>query len=79
MKRPENITSADWQLLQAKYKNLEPIVKKIDIGYPVQYLIGNVDFYGYMVPSTGYLDSFDIIRYEKGFLLKTTKHYVSLS
>ncbi|MGE4214402.1 MAG: nucleoside kinase [Anaerotignaceae bacterium] len=27
-------------------------------------------FYGYMVPSTGYLDKFDIVAYEKGFLIQ---------
>jgi Uridine kinase len=26
-------------------------------------------FYGYMVPSTGYLDKFDIVAYERGFLI----------
>ena len=49
MKRPKNITKQDWILLENKYINLEPIVEKINNGYPVQYLIGNVDFYGYKI------------------------------
>ena len=38
-----------YQLLQKKYRNLEPIVNKINNNYPIQYLIGNVDFYGYTI------------------------------
>ena len=49
MKRPSNINLSDWQLLQKKYRNLEPIVNKINNNYPIQYLIGNVDFYGYTI------------------------------
>ncbi len=49
MKRPSNINLSDWQLLQKKYRNLEPIVNKINNHYPIQYLIGNVDFYGYTI------------------------------
>ena len=49
MKRPNNINLSDWQLLQKKYRNLEPIVNKINNHYPIQYLIGNVDFYGYTI------------------------------
>ena len=41
------ISKRDYQLLRKKYNNLDPILKKIDEGYPIQYLIGNVDFYGY--------------------------------
>ena len=47
MERPSSITANDWKLLKAKYKNLKKVVKKLDKHYPVQYLIGNVDFYGY--------------------------------
>ena len=47
MKRPSNITKNDWELLNNKYKNISRVVKKIDNHYPIQYLIGNVNFYGY--------------------------------
>lgn len=48
MKRPCNITKNDWELLNIKYKdNMDYVLKKIEEHYPVQYLIGNVDFYGY--------------------------------
>lgn len=43
------ITDNDYKLLKKKYKNLifiKPYLKK---EYPVQYLIGNVDFYGYKI------------------------------
>ena len=45
MNRPQNINIKDWQLLTSKYPdNLEEIVNKITSGYPIQYLIGNVEF-----------------------------------
>ena len=49
MKKPDTITTNDWKLLKVKYKNLKRVVKKIEKDYPVQYLIGNVDFYGYKI------------------------------
>lgn len=50
MIKPDNITKLDWELLEKKYPyNLKKIIKKINRGYPVQYLIGNVDFYGYKI------------------------------
>ncbi len=45
MKKPENITDVDWQLLTEKYpNNLNEITNKIQNGYPIQYAIGYVDF-----------------------------------
>lgn len=41
------LTKNDWDLLTKKYKNMKKIEKKLDKNYPVQYLIGNVNFYGY--------------------------------
>lgn len=50
MNKPEFITNNDWSLLKNKYPhNIKKIVKKIKSGYPVQYLIGNVNFYGYQI------------------------------
>lgn len=44
----EKLTKNDIALLKEKYQdNLEEVLKKVDNYYPVQYLIGNVNFYGY--------------------------------
>lgn len=44
--KPENIGSTDWKLLQEKYNNnLDYALKKLKENYPIQYLIGYVDFY----------------------------------
>lgn len=46
MKKPENISAPDWHLLQEKYgNNLDFALKKLEENYPIQYLIGYVDFY----------------------------------
>lgn len=43
--KPDFITEIDWKLLQEKYpENINEIVKKLENHYPVQYLIGNVEF-----------------------------------
>ena len=43
--KPKYITEIDWQLLQKKYpNNLKEIIAKLENRYPVQYLIGNVEF-----------------------------------
>lgn len=43
--KPENITITDWDLLQKKYPDhLNEIVAKLKEHYPVQYLIGDVEF-----------------------------------
>ena len=49
MEKPSNITNNDWKLLKVKYSNLKKVVKKLEKNYPVQYLIGNVNFYGYTI------------------------------
>ena len=47
---PNNISKLDYELLKEKYgDDLEYIIGKVNKGYPVQYLIGNVDFYGYKI------------------------------
>ena len=41
-----NYTDNDLKLLREKYPhNLDEVINKINNNYPVQYLIGNVDFY----------------------------------
>lgn len=74
MKKPENITNQDWQLLCQKYKKLEPIVKKINDNYPVQYLIGNVDFYGYLINVN---ENVLIPRFETEGLVEKTLNYIN--
>ena len=44
----DKLTKNDITLLKEKYgDNIEEALKKVDNYYPVQYLIGNVNFYGY--------------------------------
>lgn len=47
LNRPEYIGSADWNILIEKYNGKLPveIIKKLEDKYPIQYLIGNVEFY----------------------------------
>lgn len=51
MNKPSCINKNDWELLTKKYKEskLKKIARKVNHNYPVQYLIGNVDFYGYEI------------------------------
>lgn len=43
--KPAFITDNDWRLLQEKYsENMSDIIEKLNNNYPVQYLIGNVEF-----------------------------------
>jgi len=44
--KPDNITNTDWKILKEKYPDsLEEVLKKLNNHYPIQYLIGDVDFY----------------------------------
>jgi release factor glutamine methyltransferase len=73
MNKPDYLTDNDWKLLKDKYKNLKPIIKKLDNDYPVQYLIGNVDFYGYTINvKKGVL----IPRFETETLIEKTINYL---
>lgn len=48
--KPEKITNTDWEILKKLYPNdLDNILKKIENNYPVQYLIGNVEFYNCLI------------------------------
>ncbi len=49
MNKPNNITQNDWDLLKEKYPDINKIKELIDANYPIQYLIGNVNFYGYKI------------------------------
>lgn len=73
MKKPDTITTNDWKLLKVKYKNLKRVVKKIEKDYPVQYLIGNVDFYGYKISVN---KNVLIPRFETETLVEKTIKYI---
>lgn len=47
LNRPEYIGLPDWQILLQKYKGVLPnnVIKQLENNYPIQYLIGNVEFY----------------------------------
>lgn len=73
MNKPDYLTDNDWKLLKNKYKNLKPIIKKLNKNYPVQYLIGNVEFYGYPIEvKKGVL----IPRFETETLVEKTIEYL---
>lgn len=45
-----DINKRDYQLLLAKKgKNINKSIEKVNKGYPIQYLIGNVNFFGYEI------------------------------
>lgn len=73
MEKPESITTNDWKLLKAKYKNLNKVVKKSKKNYPVQYLIGNVNFYGYNISVNKHVL---IPRFETETLVEKTIEYI---
>ena len=73
MNKPKNISKNDWNLLQNKYTNLDDVIEKINSGYPVQYLIGNVDFYGYLIKVN---PNVLIPRFETEGLVEKTLDYI---
>lgn len=73
MNKPEFLSFKDWELLNNKYPfNLEEVLKKIDNGYPVQYLIGNVYFYNSIINVS---EDVLIPRPETEYLVKLTIDY----
>ena len=73
MNKPEFLSFKDWELLKNKYpKNIEEILAKINTGYPVQYLIGNVYFYNSIINVS---ESVLIPRPETEYLVKLTIDY----
>ena len=50
IKKERYISNTDYELLKKIYpNNMDEIIKKINDDYPIQYLIGDVDFYGYTI------------------------------
>lgn len=50
MNKPEFISNVDFEILKSMYpNNIDEVIQKLNNHYPVQYLIGNVNFYGYQI------------------------------
>lgn len=48
--KPDFITDLDFNILKKMYPNdIDKVIEKLNNHYPVQYLIGNVNFYGYKI------------------------------
>lgn len=73
MKRPDFISLTDWRLLEQKYQNMDYPIRRIENGYPIQYLIGNVDFYGYKIMVN---KNVLIPRFETETLVEKTLKYI---
>ena len=49
-KKERYISNTDYELLTKLYPHeMDKVIEKINNDYPIQYLIGNVDFYGYKI------------------------------
>ena len=47
--KPDYISIPDWELLTKKYPDTNKLLETLSTGYPPQYLIGNVEFYGNII------------------------------
>ncbi len=73
MNKPDYLTDNDWNLLTEKYEDMEEVLEKLNNNYPVQYLIGNVNFYGYDILVN---ESVLIPRFETEGLIEKTIYYL---
>jgi release factor glutamine methyltransferase len=74
MNKPDYLTENDWKLLKKKYTNLEEIITLLDNNYPVQYLIGDVSFYGYPIKVN---ENVLIPRFETEYLVEKTINLIN--
>lgn len=47
--KPDYISIPDWEILTKKYPDTNKLLEILSTGYPPQYLIGNVEFYGNII------------------------------
>ena len=74
MEKPQNITDNDWKLLQEIYSDRkEYLLEKLANNYPIQYLIGNVNFYGLEIKAD---ERVFIPRFETEGLIAETIKYI---
>ena len=67
------LNSIDYKILKEKYGNLDIIKDKLNDNYPIQYLIGNVDFDGFIID----VDERVLIpRFETEGLVEKTLYYL---
>lgn len=69
----DNINKNDLELLKKKYKNLSKIEPKLKNKYPIQYLIGHVDFFGKKIKVN---KNVFIPRFETEYLVEKTLKYI---
>lgn len=74
MMQPNNINKKDLEMLKEKYVDIKPVIDKINNDYPIQYLIGNVDFYGNIINVN---KNVLIPRFETETLVEKTISYIN--
>ena len=75
MKKPTNVTKNDWELLTNIYKGKEEYLKEmLDKNYPIQYLIGYVNFCGLKINVN---ENVLIPRFETELLIEKTIKYIN--